>query len=345
MDSLEPSVQNLLSDLRELISQTRMRTALAVNSELVMLYWSIGQRIRQDVLELERGEYGQRVISGLAERLSQEFGRGFSKQTLFRMVQFATLYSDKEIVSTVLRQLSWSHILELLTIKDDLKRDFYVQMTILERWSVRVLRERIGTLLFERMALSKQPEATIKAELERLQNTKKITPDLVFKDPYVLDFLGLPPDHSERQLEDAILADLEKFLLEMGAGFTFVARQKRVSVGSEDYYLDLLLYHRDLRSLVAIELKLEKFQAAHKGQMELYLRWLDKHERRESENPPIGLILCTETDAEHIELLGLDRDNIRVAEYLTRLPPLETLRQRLHQTMLWARERRLEDNS
>ena len=236
------------------------------------------------------------------------------------------------------QQLSWSHIREILPLKEPLQRDFYAQMATLERWSVRTLRERMNTLLFERTALSKKPEITIQAELERLRDTRRVTPDLVFRDPYMLHFLGLPEVHSERDLEDAILRDIETFLLEMGAGFTFVERQKRISVGSTDYRLDLLLFHRDLRRLVVIELKLEKFQAAHKGQMELYLRWLDKYERREFEEAPIGLILCTETDAEHVELLGLDRDNIRVAEYLTRLPSLELLRERLHQSLILARE-------
>ena len=235
------------------------------------------------------------------------------------------------------QQLSWSHIRELLPLKDSLQRDFYAQMTTLERWSVRTLRERMNTLLFERTALSKQPELSIKAELERVRVSGQVTPDLVFRDPYMLDFLGLPDLFSERDLEDAILRDIETFLLEMGAGFTFVARQKRISVGSTDYRLDLLLYHRDLRRLVVIELKLEKFQAAHKGQMELYLNWLDKYERREHEESPIGLILCTETDSEHIELMNLEHDNIRVAEYLTRLPALELLRERLHRVIELAR--------
>jgi RecB family endonuclease NucS len=172
-----------------------------------------------------------------------------------------------------------------------------------------------------------------------VRSAGQITPDMVFRDPYMLHFLGLPDPHSERDLEDAILRDIEAFLLEMGAGFTFVARQKRISVGSTDYYLDLLLFHRDLRCLVVIELKLEKFQAAHKGQMELYLNWLDKYERRESEGAPIGLILCTESDSEHVELMNLERDNIRVAEYLTHLPALEALRARLHRVIELTRSR------
>jgi predicted nuclease of restriction endonuclease-like (RecB) superfamily len=329
----------LLTDLRDLVQSARSRAAASVNSELVMLYWHIGQRIRQDVLHDERGEYGQRVVTQLARALTAEFGKGYSRPTLFRMLQFAAIYQEEAIVSTLSRQLSWSHFLELMSVKTDLHRDFYTQLATLEGWSVRTLRERIGALLFERTALSTKPEVTIRAELERLRDTQQLTPDLVFRNPYLLDFLGLPPDHSERDLENAILRDIETFLLEMGAGFTFVARQKRISVGSDDYYLDLLLFHRDLQCLVAIELKLEKFQAAHKGQMELYLKWLDKHERRPHEATPLGLILCSHAQAEHVELMNLGRDNIRVAEYLTRLPALESLRERLHRVIELARAR------
>ncbi len=333
-------LETLLSDLRGLVTSARARAAANINSELVVLYWAVGQRIQRNILEDERADYGRRVVIELAKTLTSEFGQGFDRSNLFRMVQFAEICPDPQIVATLWRQLSWSHIRELLPLKDDLQRDFYAQMTTLERWSVRTLRERMNTLLFERSALAKQPELTIKAELERVGNAGQITPDMVFRDPYMLHFLNLPDPHSERDLEDAILCDIEAFLLEMGAGFTFVARQKRISVGSTDYYLDLLLFHRDLRCLVVIELKLEKFQAAHKGQMELYLNWLDKYERRESEGAPIGLILCTESDSEHVELMNLERDNIRIAEYLTHLPALEALRARLHRVIELNRARR-----
>lgn len=211
-------------------------------------------------------------------------------------------------------------------------------MCRIERWSVRTLRERIGSQLYLRTALSKKPEALVDAELQKLRAGGLMTPDLVFRDPYMLDFLGLPDGYSERDLESAILRDMERFLLEMGAGFSFVARQKRVSVGADDFYLDLLFYHRHLRRLVAVELKLEKFQPAHKGQMELYLRWLDKHERAEGEESPIGLILCAEADTEQVELLDLGSANIRVAEYLDKIPDMKLLRAQLHRSVLRARE-------
>ena len=338
--NLEPTLHTLLSDLRELVQAARARAAASVNSELVMLYWSIGKRLQLEIGTPTRATYGEQVVQEIAKSLTAEFGQGFSKSLLSRAMRFYEICPEEQNVATLWQQLSWSHIRELLPLKEPLQRDFYAQLATLERWSVRTLRERMNTLLFERTALSKKPEAVMRAELERLRDTGRVTPDLVFRDPYMLHFLGLPEVHSERDLEDAILRDIEQFLLEMGAGFTFVERQKRISVGSTDYRLDLLLFHRDLRRLVVIELKLEKFQAAHKGQMELYLRWLDKYERREFEEAPIGLILCTEADAEHIELLDLDRDNIRVSEYLTRLPSLELLRERLHQSMILARENR-----
>ena len=178
----------------------------------------------------------------------------------------------------------------------------------------------------------------IQQELATLREEDRMTPDLVFRDPYFLDFLGLTDPYSERDLEAAILRELERFLLELGTDFSFVARQKRITIDNEDYYLDLLFYHRSMRRLVAIELKLGKFQAADKGQMELYLRWLDKYERREGEESPLGLILCAEKTAEHVELLRLETSGIRVAEYLTELPPRHLLEAKLHEAIRLARE-------
>ena len=171
----------------------------------------------------------------------------------------------------------------------------------MERWSVRVLRVKIDSMLYERTALSKKPEKLIQHELRALRKDDKLTPDLVFRDPYFLDFLGLKDRYLERDLEDAILRELEQFILELGVGFSFIARQKRIQIDSDDYYIDLLFYHRVLKRLVAIDLKLGDFKPADKGQMELYLRWLDKHERREDENTPIGLILCSGKKHETVE--------------------------------------------
>jgi predicted nuclease of restriction endonuclease-like (RecB) superfamily len=172
-------------------------------------------------------------------------------------------------------------------------------------------------MLFERTALSRKPEKLIEHELEQLRREDLVTPDLVFRDPYFLDFLGLKDAYQEKDLEAAILRELESFIMELGAGFTFVSRQKRIIIDGEDFYIDLLFYHRDLRRLVVIELKLDKFRAEHKGQLELYLRWLDRYERKQGEESPLGIILCAGKNDERVELLELGASGIHVAEYLT----------------------------
>jgi predicted nuclease of restriction endonuclease-like (RecB) superfamily len=208
-----------------------------------------------------------------------------------------------------------------------------------ERWSVRTLRAKVRGMLYERTAISRKPEELVIQELAALRDEDRMTPDLVFRDPYLLDFLGLADTYSERDLEMAILREIERFLLELGSDFCFVARQKRMTIGQEDYYLDLLFYHRSLHRLVAIELKLGRFSAEYKGQMELYLRWLDKYERKDGEDSPIGLILCSEKNQEQIELLQLDQGEIRVVEYLTELPPQSILQAKLHEAISAARGR------
>lgn len=336
---LVKSSDQLLSDLRTLIAETRQDVARSVNSALVMLYWNVGQRIRQDILKERRAEYGREIVVTLSRQLVEEFGNGFSRPNLFRMVRFAEVFPEQEIVSTVSRQLSWSHFVEIIPLEDDLQRDFYAEMCRIERWSVRTLRQKIAGMLYERTALSKKPEELAKKELATLREEDRLTPDLVFRDPYFLDFLGLKDTYSEKDLEAAILRELESFILEIGVGFTFVARQKRITVDHVDYYLDMLFFHRKLRRLVAIELKLDKFKAEHKGQMELYLRWLEKYEKQAGEESPIGLILCADKSDEHVELLQLSKSGIRVAAYLTELPPRELLRQKLHEAIKLAKAR------
>jgi len=271
--------------------------------------------------------------------LLSEYGRGYSKPNLARMMWLAEAFPDPAIVSTLSKQLSWSHFVEILPLKDPLKRDFYAELCRAERWSTRTLRHKIGHLLFERTAVSKKLDELIARDIAALRDEDRMTPDMVFRDPYFLDFLGLTGNYDEKDVEQAILRELEAFILELGSDFAFVARQKRISVDNEDYYLDLLFYHRRLRRLVAIELKLERFQAADKGQMELYLRWLEKYEMRPSEEPPVGLILCADKSEEHVELLQLDKSGIRVAQYLTELPPRELLEKTLHNSIRRVRER------
>jgi predicted nuclease of restriction endonuclease-like (RecB) superfamily len=334
-----PGSKKLVTDLRELIEAARSGVAQAVNSAQVVLHWQVGHRILSEILRHRRAAYGDQIVAAVARELTADYGRGFAEKSLRRMVQFARAFADREIVAALSRQLSWSHFVELIPLDDDLKREFYTEMCRIERWSVRTLRKKIDGMLFERTALSRKPKALIRQELAALRQGDRLTPDLVFRDPYLLDFLGLKDTYNEKDLESAILRELETFILELGVGFTFVARQKRITVDHEDYYIDLLFYHRKLRRLVVIELKMGVFQAADKGQMELYLRWLEKYETEPGEEPPLGLILCAGKSDEHIELLQLDQSGIRVAAYLTELPPKKLLEQKLHESALRARSR------
>lgn len=321
--------ESLITDLRTLINEVRNKVALTVNSEITLLYWHIGKRINEEVLGNQRAEYGKQIVSTLSTQLTKEYGRGFELRNLRRMMQFAELFPDFQIVATASRQLSWSHFIELLSIRNNLGREFYLTMAASENWSIRTLRNKIDSMLYERTAISSKPDEVVKAELTNLRDNEILSPDLVFKSPYFLEFTGLKGVYSEKSLEDSLLVHLEHFILELGVGFTFVERQKRMIIDGEDFYLDLLFYHRKLRRLVAIELKLGKFKAAYKGQMELYLRWLEKHEMESGEETPIGLLLCTEGSEEQIELLQLDATGIRVAQYMTELPSRALLHQQL----------------
>jgi len=335
-------VAPLLADLRGLILAAREQVARAVDSGLVTLYWHIGRRIRQDILKEKRAEYGAKIVSALGTQSSQEFGRGFNARNLFRMVRFAEVFPDEQIVSALRTQLGWTHFRMIIPMEDELKRDFYAEMCRMERWSTRTLEKKIGGMLYERTALSKKPDKLIRRELAALREEDKLTPDLVFRDPYMLDFLGLRDTYAERDLEAGILREMEAFILELGVGFAFLERQKRIMVDGDDHYLDLLFYHRHLRRLVAIDLKLREFKPGDKGQMELYLRWLDRHERKPDEEAPIGLILCAGQRHETVELLNLEKSGIRVSSYWTNVLPKEQLQKKLHEAVMFARVRRAE---
>ncbi len=329
----------VLVDIRQLIDNARHRVAMAVNAELTLLYWQIGRRIRTEVLQNQRAEYGKQIIATLAQQLTADYGKGWSEKQLRHCLRIAEIFADEAIFSTVRRELSWSHIKTLMYLDDPLKREFYIEMVRIEGWSLRQMQERINSQLFERTAISKKPEETIRHDLQALRNEGRISPDLAFRDPYLLDFLGLADTYAEKDLEAAIVAELQRFIIEMGSDFGFLARQKRITIDQRDYYIDLLFYHRRLKCLVAIDLKIGEFEAAYKGQMELYLRYLEKHEQLEGENTPIGLILCTGKNHEHVELLQLDKSNIRIADYLTLLPPKEVLEAKLHRSIEIARHR------
>ncbi|MFH0986403.1 MAG: PDDEXK nuclease domain-containing protein [Candidatus Omnitrophota bacterium] len=329
----------VLMEIRQLIERARQRAAVAVNTELTLLYWQIGKHLQKQVLGGERAVYGKQIITSLSQQLIREYGNGWSERQLWLCLQMANTFPDPEIVNTVCAELSWSHLRLLIGFDDPLKRDFYIEMCRLERWSVRQLQERIKSMLYERTAISRKPEDTIRQEITSLRDHGRISPDLAFRDPYLLDFLGLADTYAEKDLEAAIVAELQRFIIELGSDFAFLARQKRITIDQRDYYIDLLFYHRRLKCLVAIDLKIGEFEAANKGQMELYLRYLEKYEQLEGENTPIGLILCTGKNHEHVELLQLDKSNIRVADYLTLLPPKELLEDKLHRSIELARQR------
>ena len=333
------STAGLLGEIQNLIDSARERALVAVNQQLSLLYWQVGQRIHVEVLQGQRAEYGKQIVATLAAQLTESYGKGWSAQQLRHCLRAAETFPDEAIFSTLRGELSWSHIKTLVYVDDPLARDFYAEMARLEHWSSRQLQERIQSMLFERTAISRKPEETIRREIATLQKSGSLSPDLAFRDPYVLDFLGLADSYAEKDLESAIISELQRFIIEMGSDFAFMARQKRITIDTRDYYIDLLFYHRRLRCLVAIELKLGEFEAAYKGQMELYLRYLEKHEQVAGESAPIGLVLCTGKNQEHIELLQLDQSNIRVAEYLTLLPPKEVLQDKLHRSIGMARQR------
>ncbi|MCX6689381.1 MAG: PDDEXK nuclease domain-containing protein [Methanoregula sp.] len=329
----------LLGDLQSLIESARIRVAVGVNAEMVMLYWDIGERIRTEILGDKRAAYGKQVVNTVSDQLTMQYGRGFTRANLFHMLQFFETFPDRKIVYSLSRQLSWTHFRNIIYIEDSLAREFYTEMCRLERWGVRTLQAKIQGMLFERTALSKKPEELARKELAALRDEDRVTPDLVFKSPYFLEFLGLSDTFSEKDLENSILRDLEGFILELGTDFSFVARQKRITVDHEDFYIDLIFYHRRLRCLIVIDLKLGAFRPADMGQVELYLRWLDKYDRQPGEEPPLGLILCSGRSTERIELLELEERGIRVAEYLTELPPRDVLEKKLKAAVAMHKER------
>ena len=333
---------NLFEQIKNLIEQTKQNVAISVNSSLTMMYWEIGNKINQDILKNQRAEYGKEIVVTLSRQLQDNFGKGFDEKNLRRMMQFANAIEKQKVV-TLSRQLSWSHFLALLPLQDNLKIEFYAQMTIAQNWGVRTLRERIDSMLYERTALSKQPDELIKYELNNIKQ-EEFSKNMILKDPYFLDFLDINDRYLEKDLEDAILRSIEQFIFELGVGFSFIERQKRIIIDGEDFKIDLLFYNRKLKRLVAIDLKIGRFKAEYKGQMELYLKWLSKYEKEEGENEPLGIILCADKKEEQIELLELEKSGIHVAQYLTVLPPKEILEAKLHQAIESAKAKYFIDN-
>ena len=339
MTKIIQNVGGLFVEIKSLIEEAKQRIAVSFNSTTTVLNWNIGSRINLVILNEKRAIYGKEVIKTLSKKLTEEFGRGWSEKQLRHCLRFAETFKDKEIVYALSRELSWTHFRSIMYLKDNLKREFYIEMVRLEKWNTRTLQDKIDSMLFERTAISKKPDELIKSELKKLREENILSPELVFRNPYFLNFLGLEDRFSEKSLEDAILRELEKFILELGQGFTFVERQKKMLIDGDSFSLDLLFYHRKLKRLIAIELKLGKFKAQYKGQMELYLRYLERFELEVGEKTPIGLILCSGGSTEQIELLKLEKSGVRVAEYLVELPPKELLQKKLHKVIELERER------
>ena len=333
-----PESQLLYTDVCRIIDDTRTRVAVYVNSEVCMTNWRIGRRIKEDVLYNKRAEYGKQVIKNLSVQLTERYGKGWSEKTLRHCLRSAETFTESDIVSAVQRQFSWSHLKSIMYISDPLARKFYMQMCHHEHWDTRTLDKKIDSQLYERTAISRKPEEVILQTLDETAESNLLVPDLVFRSSYFLDALGLPDSFSEKDLEGAIISQMQEFISEMGSDFAFLARQKRITIDATDYYIDLLFYHRGLRRLVAIDLKLGKFKPEHEGQMLLYLRYLNRNERREGEESPIGLILCSEGNTEHIEYLMLDEQSpIKVAQYYTQLPDKKVLAEKMQRAIAIAK--------
>ncbi|MBK8516654.1 MAG: DUF1016 family protein [Saprospiraceae bacterium] len=318
----------LFKDLAKIIEQGKQQVVAQVNSVLTLTYWHLGKKINDHFLNKERAEYGEKVVANVSIQLEHQFGRSYTLRNVRRMMQFAQEFEDLEIVTSLMTQLSWTHFVELFPLKKQEQKLYYAHKIATERWSVRETKYQIERKAFERNEIATLP---VSEEFTDIQNT--------FKDPYFLDFLGLKDGYLETDLESAIIKELELFILELGNGFAFVERQKRIILDGKDFYLDLLFYHRKLKRLVAIELKLGDFKPAYKGQMELYLKWLNKYEKQDDENNPIGLILCAGKSNEQIELLEMHKDGIMVAEYWTALPSKKQLEEKLHSLLIEARAR------
>lgn len=320
-----------------IIEQSKRTIAVYLNSEVSMTYWKIGKYIAGELDAIGEEKYGSKIVATLSHQLSVRYGKGYTRTAIIRMVKVAREYPDEQIAATLSHQLTWSHFVELIAISDPTKRLFYQQMSILYHWSVRQLRDQEDKMVYERSLIAAKPEDEQVKVLTTVADGD-ITPDVILKSSYVVDFLGLKREFSEEELEDAVVEQLEKFIMELGQDFAFLERQKKIPVDSIDYKLDLLFYHRRLHRLLAIDLKLGKFKPEYKGQMELYLKYLKKYEMQPGEEEPIGLLLCSEGNTEHIELLMLDEQNIKVAQYLTILPEKQWFIDKMNRSIAIARE-------
>jgi len=318
----------LFEHVSAIIENRKLRAQVKANQESVLMFWEIGKYIGSVLLGGERAGYGKQIIVTLAQQLRSKYGSSFDYSNVTRMIKFASRFPDSKIVVPLAQQLSWSHFIALLPLKSDDAFLYYAQDAVARHLGKRELRRQISRKAYERREIANSQLTEVSA-----------IPFNMFKDPYLLDVFGLKDNYLEADLEKAILADIESFILEFGHGFTFANRQKRMTMDGDDFTLDLLFYHRILKRLVAIELKLGKFKPTYMGQMRFYLKWLNRYERQKDENPPIGLILCTEASRSQIELMELDKEGIAVAEYWTQLPPKSEFGRKISEIYEEAQER------
>jgi predicted nuclease of restriction endonuclease-like (RecB) superfamily len=318
-DSLQPQFTEILT----LIKTAQQKVIATANQELIKLYWSIGEYISD---RLATSEWGQKAIDQLAAFIqTQEPGlKGFEKRNLERMRQFYETYPDSQITTALRTQLSWTHHRIIMSrCKTEAERLFYLELAATERYSTRELDRQINSGIFERTRLAD-------AKLSETNHPKPLAG--IFRDTYVLDFLNLPSNHSENELKAALVSCLKEFILELGRDFTFLGEEYRLQVGNSDFFIDLLFYHRELQSLVAFELKIDKFQPEYLGQLEFYLEALDRDIKKPHENPSIGVLLCRDKDDEVVEYaLSRSISPTVVAEYETKLIPKEILRRKLNE--------------
>lgn len=339
MDEIAKDEEQLYNDLCGIIDDVRGRIATYVNTGVCLTNWYVGKRIKEDILYNQRADYGKQILKNIAKQLMNKYGSGWGYEKLKHCVRSAYLFSEDEIRYATSTQLNWTHLRILMAVSDNLARQFYMEMCNIERWSTRTLEEKIDEQLYERTAISRRPEEVIKQELQKVRETHAVVPDLVFRSSYFLDMLGLPDMFSEEELETVVLNQVEEFMHELGSDFTLVERQKRITVDAVDYKMDLVFFHRTLRRFVVVDLKLGKFKPSYEGQMLLYLRYLNKNERHDWEESPIGIILCSEGNTEHIEYLMLDESSpIKVAQYYTQLPDKKVLAERLQRAIAIAKE-------
>ena len=317
---------NYISEIKKILKNARQKAYTAVNSAMVEAYWEIGRRIvEEEQRGKERAEYGKEIVKNLSKELTEEFGKGFSRRTLWEMRKLYVYFSDYEKVRTLFAQLTWSHFQKVLRVSNEKARIFYLTEAAENMWSVRTLDRNISTLYYNRIVASidkKTVEDEMKEKIKSLQTEEFI------KNPVVLEFLDLPTNmsYTENELEKALTDDIQKFMMELGKGFAFVERQQHIRTENSDFYIDLVFYNYILKCFVIVELKTEKLTHQDIGQLDMYVRMYDDLKKQENDNPTIGLLLCTETDGTIIKYSVLnDNKNLFASKYINYLPSEEEL--------------------